>query len=170
MKKYTPRSIKWLALLAFFGVAVLITGLAFIIVNSSNIFWEWGFILTIAGGQLSIIFLGVFFADKSRYLTLDDEKMVLPRGAFKNGERSLKRTVIKINEICSIKSESVGSSIDTIIDLIIYVILTRVFRITSKDTYFHTLFLKDGTKIAFYLYEYGKEAEKEILKIIKNSI
>ncbi len=39
-----------------------------------------------------------------------------------------------------------------------------------KDTYFHTLKLKDGIKITFSLYAYGKNAEKEILETILKKV
>ena len=37
----------------------------------------------------------------------------------------------------------------------------------SKDYFFHTLKSKDGTKVTVTLYSYGKYAEKEILRMIK---
>ena len=43
-------------------------------------------------------------------------------------------------------------------------------KIVSRDCFFHTLKLKDNTKITFTLYAYGKEAEREIIEIIKKSV
>ena len=100
-----------------------------------------------------MLFLACFFAEKSRYLTIDCEKIVLPRGADKNGKMSFQKTVINIDEIHSIKSE-----------------LYKGDGIISKDTLFHTLKLKDGTAIKFTLYAYGKDAEKEILESIEKHI
>ena len=77
----------------------------------------------------------------------------MPRGADNNGKMVFKRTVIKIDKIGSIESK-----------------LYKGDGLISKDTNFHTLKLKDGTKITFTLYAYGKEAEKEIIEIIKRSI
>ncbi len=151
MKIYTSRATKWIATLTIISVAVLIAGIICVVVNSSNVGLQIG--LTMLGGLMSILFLACFFAEKSRYLTIDCEKIVLPRGADKNGKLSLKKTVININEIRSIKSE-----------------LYKGDGIISKDTLFHTLKLKDGTAIKFTLYAYGKDAEKEILKSIKKHI
>ena len=102
---------------------------------------------------MSILFLSCFFAEKSRYLTIDDEKIVLPRGTIINEKTSFRRTIINTNEIRSIKSE-----------------LYKGDGIISKDTLFHTLKLNDGTRIKFTLYAYGKDAEDEILTAIKKLI
>jgi len=42
--------------------------------------------------------------------------------------------------------------------------------ITSKDTKFRTLKLKDGSPVAVTFFPYGEDAEEEILETIKNSI
>ena len=102
---------------------------------------------------MSILFLSCFFAEKSRYLTIDDEKIVLPRGTIINEKTSFGRTIINANEIRSIKSE-----------------FHKGDGIMTKDTLFHTLTLNDGTRITFTLYSYGKDAEDEILAAIKKLI
>ena len=151
MKTYISRETKWLAILTIISVAVLIAGIICIVAHSSNVELQIG--LTMLGGLMSMLFLACFFAEKSRYLTIDCEKIVLPRGADKNGKMSFQKTVINIDEIHSIKSE-----------------LYKGDGIISKDTLFHTLKLKDGTAIKFTLYAYGKDAEKEILESIEKHI
>ena len=151
MKKYTSRAAKWLAILTIISVAVLIAGIICILSHSSNVGLQIG--LTMLGGLMSILFLSCFLADKSRYLTIDDEKIVLPRGANINEKTSFNRIIINTNEIRSIKSE-----------------LHKGDGIIVKDTLFHTLKLNDGTKIMFTLYDYGKDAEDEILAAIKKLI
>ena len=47
-----------------------------------------------------VLFLSCFFAEKSRYLTIDDEKIVLPRGTIINEKTSFSRTIINTNKIC----------------------------------------------------------------------
>ena len=150
MKKYTSRATKWLAIFTIVSVAVLIAGIICILARSSNVGLQIG--LTMLGGLMSILFLSCFFAEKSRYLIIDDEKIILPRGADINGKMSLQKTIININEIHSIKSE-----------------LYKGDGIISKDTPFYTINLKDGTKITVTLYAYGKEAENEILETIKRN-
>ena len=105
------------------------------------------------GGLMSILFLPCFLAEKSRHLTIDDEKIVLPRGAKINEKTSFRRIIINTNEIRSIKSE-----------------LHKGDGIIAKDTLFHTLTLNDGTRIKFTLYAYGKDAEDKILEAIKKLI
>ena len=151
MKKYTSRAVKWLALVAVISIAILSAGIICIIIDSSNVGLQVG--LTMFGGLMTILFLSFFFAEKSRYLTIDDKKIVLPRGADKNEKISFNRTIINTNEIRSIKSE-----------------LYKGDGIISKDTLFHTLTLNDGTRIKFTLYSYGKDAEDEILEAIKKHI
>ena len=151
MKKYTSRAAKWLAILTIISVAVLIAGIICILSHSSNVGLQIG--ITMLGGLMSILFLSCFLADKSRYLTIDDEKIVLPRGANINEKTSFNRIIINTNEIRSIKSE-----------------LRKGDGIIAKDTLFHTLTLNDGTRIMFTLYAYGKDAEDEILAAIKGLI
>ncbi len=151
MKKYTSRAIKWLAILTIISAAVLIAGIICILVHSSNVGLQIG--LTMLGGLMSILFLSCFFAEKTRYLTIDDKKIVLPRGANINEKTSFSRTIINTNEIHSIKSE-----------------LHKGDGIIAKDTLFHTLTLNDGTRIKFTLYAYGKDAEDEILATMKKLI
>ena len=151
MKKYTSRATKWFALFSIISTLMLLIGIIFIIVNISNVGLQFG--LTLLGGFMSILSLSCFFAEKSRYLKIDDEKIVLPRGAIINEKTSFRRTIINTNEIRSIKSE-----------------LYKGDGIISKDTLFHTLTLNDGTRIKFTLYAYGKDAEDEILSAIKKLI
>ena len=151
MKTYISRETKWLAILATVSVAVLVAGIICILAHSSNVGLQIG--LTTLGCLMSTLFLSCFFAEKSRYLTIDDEKIVLPRGANINEKTSFNRTIINTNKIRSIKSE-----------------LHKGDRIIAKDTLFHTLTLNDGTRIKFTLYAYGKDAEDEILAAIKKFI
>ncbi len=151
MKKYTSRATKLLAIFAIISAVILVIGVITIIVNSSNIGLQVG--LTMLGGLMSVVFLSFFFAEKSRWLTINCDEIVLPKGADINGKMVFKRTVAKIDEITSVESN-----------------LYKGDGLISKDTYFHTLKLKDGTKITFTLYAYGKEAEKEIIEALKKSV
>ena len=100
MNRYTSRATKWLAILTIISVAVLIAGIICILSHSSNIGLQIG--LTMLGGFMSILFLCCFYAEKSRYLKIDDKKIVLPRGAIINGKLSFQRTVIDMNNISSL--------------------------------------------------------------------
>ena len=151
MKIYISRATKWLAVLAIVGVTVLISGIICILAHSSNVGLQIG--LTMLGGLMSILFLSCFFAEKSRCLTINDEKIVLPRGVDINEKTSFNRTIINTNKIRSIKSE-----------------LHKGDGIIAKHSFFHTLTVNDGTRIKFTLYAYGKDAEDEILSAIKKLI
>ena len=151
MKTYRSRATKWLAIPVIISVAVLISGIVCVLVHSSNTGLQFG--LTMLGGSMSILSLSCFFAETSRYLTIDNEKIVLPRGANINEKISFSRTIINASEIRSIKSE-----------------LQKGDGIVTKDTLFHTLTLTDGTRITFTLFAYGKNAENEILEVIKKFI
>ena len=151
MKKYTSRAVKWLALLTIISVATLIAGIVCILAHSTNVGLQIG--LTILGGLMSVLSISCFFAEKRGCLIIGDDKIILPRGADKNGKMSFRKTIINVDEIHSIKSE-----------------LYKGDWIISKDTLFYTMKLNDGTTIKFTLYEYGKEAEKEILESIGKHI
>ena len=151
LKKYTSCATKPLLYLMLISTLVLLIGIALIIVHHSNVGLQIG--LTVLGGFLTLLFLCCFLAEKSRHLTIDDEKIVLPRGANINEKTSFRRIIINTNEIRSIKSE-----------------LHKGDGIIAKDTLFHTLTLNDGTRIKFTLYAYGKDAEDEILAAIKKLI
>ena len=151
MKKYVSSATKWLAICSVISIATLLTGVISIVADFSDIGLQLG--LTMLGGPMSILFLGCFFAEKSRYFTITADELVLPRGAILNGKIVFKKTVVKIEEISSVESN-----------------LYHGDGLIAKDTYFHTLKLKDGTAITFPLYAYGKEAEKEILETIKNRV
>ena len=128
MKKYTSCATKWLALEAIISSLVLLTGIIFIIVNYSNLEVQIGLIMP--GGFMSILFLCCFFAEKSRWLTIDADEIVLPRGADYNGKLSFKRTVVKKDEITSVKREFYEGD-----------------KIIAGDCFFYTLKLKDCKKI-----------------------
>ena len=95
MKKYTFRATKWVSLLAIISSLMFLTGIVLIIVNFSNIGLSIG--LNVLGVFMSILFLCCLFAEKSRWLTIGDDEIVLPRGADYNGKMSFKRTVIRID-------------------------------------------------------------------------
>ena len=152
MKKYTSRTTKWFALAAIISLMVLLVGIVLIVVKISDLSIQVGLIMF--GGSMSILFLICFFAGKSRWLTIDADKIVLPRGAIYNGKNYFKRAVIRIDEITCVESEFHKGD---------------KFQIFMEDFFFYTLKLKDGTKIKFTLFEYGK-AEKEIIETIKKYI
>lgn len=151
MKKYTPRTTKQLPILTIISATILATGIVLIVVNFPNISLQVA--LTASGGLTSIIFLSSFFADKSRVMVVYEDRFVFPRGADKNGKLVFQKTVIESNEISSVESQ-----------------LHKGDKIISGDCFFHTLKLKDGTKVTVTLYEYGREAEKEIIETSKKSI
>ena len=149
MKKYISRATKRFAFFTVISSLTLLIGVLLMIIKLSDV----GLVLTIFGALMSILFLCVYFAERSRWLAVDDDKIVLPRGADNNGKRVLKRTIIKIDEIVSVESKFYKGD-----------------KIISGDCFFHTLKLKDDTKITFTLYAYGKAAEREIIEKIKQSV
>lgn len=151
MKKYTTRATNWLPKLILVSIIILAIGIILIIVDSPNVSLQVGF--TMFGGLVSVIFLAGFFAEKSRTLIIDADKIIFPRGIDKNGKTVFKKTVIKFAEIKSVQSEFYKGD-----------------KIISGDCFFYILKLKDGTKVTVTLYHYGKEAEKEILERMQRNI
>lgn len=150
MKKYSSRAVKMLAIVFLVCGVVLLTGIALLFAKFENIGLPIGLIGL--GGLLGVLFLICFVAEKSRVLMIDSNKIILPRGATINGKMIFQKTVINMAEIKSIESG-----------------LYKGDGLISKDTYFHTLKLKDGREVTVTLYAYGKVAEKEILETIKKN-
>ena len=146
MKKYFSRATMCLGIIALLcGVALLVGSiLAFVNTSMSSI------VMIALGGVFGILFLICFLAEKSRALIIDTEKIIFPRGADKNGKIVFQKTTVKLCDINSVDTK-----------------LYKGDGIISKDTSFHTINLKDGTKITVTLYAYGKESENEILETIK---
>lgn len=151
MKKYVSRAVKRSAIFVLIGAAILIAGVALIVLNVQNI--ELPITLISAGGAIDVISLCVFLGEKSRYLTIDTEKIILPRGAQVNGKIAFERTVVNMNDIGSLTLE-----------------FHKGDAIIALDTNFYVLCLKNGTKIRFTLFSYGKDSEAEIYEIIKSKI
>ena len=151
MKKYTSQATKWLMIVSLICGVVLLTGIIFAFAGIGNIGVMIGLILM--GGLLGIIFFSCFIADKSRALIINANQITFPRGAEINGKTVFQKTTIQTTQIRSIETKFYPGD-----------------GVIAKDTNFYTLRLKDGTSVAFTLYAYGKEAEKEILETIKSSI
>ncbi len=130
---------------------MLLTGIILIVTDTAT--FNIQLFLTMPGAMLTVLFIPCCFAEASRWLTINDYEIVLPRGAIINDKTVFSRTIIRIPEISSVESR-----------------LQEGYKRVSKDTYFHTIKLKDGKKIIFTLHAFGKKGEKEILETIKNSI
>lgn len=151
MKRYISRATKWLAILAFVSVVIFAMGIISIVVNVPNVGLQIG--LTMFGALMSILFLTCYLAEKNRTLVIDADKITFPRGADKNGKTVFQKTVIRLDEICSIESN-----------------FHKGDRIISGNCFFHTLKLKDGTEVTVTLYAYGKDSEKEIIETIRKNM
>lgn len=149
MKKYVSRATRWLAIVSLICGAVLLIGMILIFAEIPAV----AVAMVALGGILGVLFFSCFLAEKSRVLIIDNEKIIFPRGADKNGKIIFQKTVVKF---CNI------SSIDTK--------LSKGDGLIVKDTYFYTIKLKDGTRITVTLCAYGKYAEKEIFKMMKDRI
>lgn len=151
MRKYISRAVKYLGLFAFVSAALFAVGIVLIVVGSPNISLQ--ILFTFMGGLMSVLFFGCFLAEKSRALVIDSDKIILPRGANRNGKTVFQKTVIKMDTIRSMESR-----------------FHKGDKIISNDCYFHILNMKDGSKVTVILYSYGKKAEKEILELIQKGI
>ena len=163
MKKYNSSGTKIFAVIAVVCVCMLIAGLIFKI---ANIAFPYALELIVGGCLFGMLFVPVFFAQRSRYLIIDEEKVVFPRGCTRNKKLVFQRTVVRFDEIRSVKSEFHKGESEFM------AIVWGLFGMTAAgDTYFYTLTLKDDTQIeGICLYEYGKKAEKEIFEMICQSV
>ena len=151
MKKYTSQATKRLAVITVIFCTVLLAGIVLTVTEILDV--EYSILMIGLGGSLSILFLCVFLAERSRVLVIDTDKIVFPRGAYVNGKMVFERTLVKLSEIRSVESK-----------------LHKGDGLISADTTFHTLKLKDGKTVTVPLYAYGKDAETEIVESIRRSI
>lgn len=151
MKRYTPKATRWLAALSLVCGAALLIGIFLAFSGTDSIVLSIALILS--GGWMGSLFVICFFAEKSRTLTVDADKILLPRGAKKNGKTVLQKTVVRLCDIRCVKST-----------------FHKGDKIITDDSLFLTLTLKDGTDITVLLSPYGAQAEKEILETIKNKL
>ncbi len=143
MKKYYSASLKKIATVTALCLAISVI-LMFVKELDSLFFIIW----------MDILCFIVYFAEKSRYLIIDHEKVLFPRGVG-NGKKFFQRTTVKFCDIQSFESKLIKQD--------------DIFLGTGE--YFdHTLTLKDGTILSVYLYSYGKEAEMEIVETICGNI
>ena len=151
MKKYISQSTKVLAIISLLSASALIAGIILFVVKNPNV--ALALVLTMLGGFLTILFVASTFAERSRFVAIDLDEISLPRGTEINGKTVFQRTRVKLSEIAALESKQHKG----------------VFLIT-EDACFYTLKLNDDVKITFTLYAYGKQAEKEIIEVIKDSI
>lgn len=148
MKKYTSSATEWLKVITLIGCAVLLAGIILAFMGVTNIGLPIGLIMM--GGLLGILFFVSFLSEQSRYLIIDANRVVFPRGAEINGKTSFQKTVVKTSEIRSVEIRSFKGD-----------------GLIAQNTNFYTLRLTDGRTITVTLYHYGKAAEKEIFEAIK---
>ncbi len=148
MKKYISTAAKSLLIVATFCGAIFLTGIAFVFLDIPIVGLSIGFILM--GGLLGILFFACYFAEKSRSLIIDAEKIVFPRGARVKGKTMFRKTVVPVSNIKSIECS-----------------LFKGDGLIAKNTNFYTFRLVDGKKVTVTLYAYGKQVETEIVKKIK---
>ncbi len=151
MKKYVANYLKWIGVLSL--ISILVFAIGIVLFLFSELSYEIPLSLTFVGGIFGFFLTMAYFSQKSRVLTLDEEKVVLPRGAYINEKLSFSKTSIKKSGICCVERTFFKGD-----------------KIISEDTYFYTVKLKDGTKVTFPLYEYGKKAEEEIFGLLKGYV
>jgi hypothetical protein len=150
MKKYEPRATKWLACFNAISVVSLIIGIILFVKDASS--FESNLMFTMVGFMLSIVFSTSYVASKTRWMTIDDEKIVFHLSISVNGKRVPKKTV-RFDEIDSVHSE-----------------FRKGDKIFVGDCFIHTMKLNDGSEIEFFLYEYGRDTEEKIIETIKDRI
>ena len=163
MKKYVSSSQKWLLLCLIVFVMILIADVIIFVFKlvSTSVYVP----LTIFSFLLFILFLAIFFAEKSRYLTVDDRQITLPRGAIINGKTAFSKTLIEFDSVCSFESKFRKG--DHGVFALIISLLGGVY---AKDTTFYSIKLINGDTVTFTLYEFGKESETEIVSAIKRRL
>ena len=149
MKKYSPFTMNFVFVICILAFLIIFT-MSIFIVGFSLYSVTLGIIAGSAFASLILLFCRFYL--RSSTLIIDEEKITLPRGADINGKTAFSNTTIMLNEIHTIESRLLKGIIGF-----------------SKDTYFHTITLNNGTKITITLFAYGIR-EKEILEVLQNKI
>ena len=163
MKKYRFSSFKWFVVVLLVFVLMLAVGI--ILLVSGMPFEGFPAVLVCMGAALGVLTAFFFFVAACRTLTIDDEKIVLPRGTRINGKAPFKRRALPFDEISSFSSRFVEG--DHGRALLISYVLTGI---ALADSIFYSIKTKDGTTIEFTLYDFGKESEKEISETIRRRV
>ena len=163
MKKYVSASMKRVTVIALLSVCTLLTGIILTIADHPNS--ELKLILVSIGSITSILFGSCFFAERSRYLLIDEEMVDFPQGCTRNEKTMFQRTRLRFDEICSVKSKfhkgaSEGAAI-------FWGLLGAG---ATGDCYSYILNLKDDTTIEVWLWGFGENGEKEIFEMICQSV
>jgi len=163
MKKYVSGSFKKLLFcLIFFGtvlfadIVILVLKLVSASVSEPLRYLAFGLLI------LFVLFLFFSLAAKSRYLTVDDRQISLPRGANVNGKIVSSRTVVEFSSISYFDSTFRKGD-----PLVFALIISLLGGVSAGDTTFYSLKLTNGDKVTFTLFEFGEESEKEIVSTIK---
>lgn len=140
MKKHTPAALKRITVLLILSLIVFIVGVFLALTRLSST--VTAVIVIAVGGILSVFLLILFFAERSRSLVIDSEKIVFPRTW--DGKAVVYFSKIESVDRLRFKGDNV----------------------ISKDCFLYRLRLRDGKTHDFYLYQYGKAAENEIFQLI----
>ena len=164
MKKYDRSDKTILAVIAVVCVCSLIAGVILVIAKIPLLALKVG--LIVFGLCLSAIFVPAAFAVRRYYLIIDEEKVDFPIGCSIEGKSNSKRTVVRFDEIRSVKTKFYEG------DTVFVSVILMLFGMPSMgDTYFYTLNLKDNRQIEVNCIRlYGNKAEKEIFEMICQSV
>ncbi|MBR5188573.1 MAG: hypothetical protein IKW18_08880 [Clostridia bacterium] len=164
MKKYDRSDKTILAVIAVVCVCALIAGVILVIAKIPLLALK--VCLIVFGLCLSAIFVPAAFCVRRHYLIIDEEKIDFPIGCSIEGKCNSKRTVVRFDEIRSVKTKFYEG------DTVFVSVILMLFGMPSMgDTYFYTLNLKDNRQIEVNCIRlYGNKAEKEIFEMICQSV
>ena len=150
MKKYEARANKWLACFTAIGVVSFIIGIILFMTDAPC--FELNLTLTMVGLGLCIPFSTAYIASKTRWMIIDNEKIVFHLSVSVNG-KSVPKETVRFDEIDSIESKFRKGDL-----------------VFVGDCFIHRMKLTDGSEIEFFLHEYGRDTEEKIIETIKNRI
>ncbi len=155
MKKYYTKSSPITGIVALLFLILLIIGIILTVFRLSTL--SVSIFLCGFCGYMSILFCSLFFADRSRYLVVDEEKIDLPRGVMaildeKKTKLQMKRTKLLFSDIETVHVE-----------------FYKADNIMAKSTKFYVFSMKNGQKYRAVLYEYGTEHMREILNMMRKN-
>lgn len=109
MTKYYSKNCKYILAAMFFGLAVLLIGIVACIVFNNELF-ELKLFLILFGAVITLITIPTYFAEKSRWIAIHNDELLLPKGVQiveLSGNKSIcmKRISLSIKEIKRVTKE-----------------------------------------------------------------
>ena len=153
MKKFYSKYCKYIFSLLLIGIIVLTVGILIAIFAKDKLL-NLKISLIAVSGFITIFTPVIYFAERSRWIAITDDVLILPRGVeiiWENGIKNccIQRTELPICEIASVTRK-----------------LHKGDGIIILDTYYYSFIMKDNNSYTLPLFSYDESALNQIFDIL----